>query len=101
MDKKERRWITCDDPMTIGSEGGQVLEDEEYDYTCRITRERCEKYDAITCGIYGEFVHTVYASPDESAEMFSRMKADLQKFCDSWPDFAERCDFYESFYQKY
>lgn len=47
MDKKERRWITYDDPMVIGSEGGQVLEDEVYDDNCRITRERCDFYESF------------------------------------------------------
>ncbi len=33
-----------------GSEGGRVLEDETYKGECRITRERCQADDAITCG---------------------------------------------------
>ena len=35
----------------IGSEGGKILKDEEYKGQCRITLERCIRYDAITCGV--------------------------------------------------
>ena len=38
---------------SIGSEGGTIIADEEYKESCRITLERCERYDAITCGVYG------------------------------------------------
>lgn len=43
-----------------GSEGGKVLKDEEYKKSCRITFEICPKYYAITCGVYGAMVYTVF-----------------------------------------
>ena len=45
----------------VGSEGGEILSDEEYKNACRITLEKCEKYYAITCGVYGAMVHTAFS----------------------------------------
>ena len=46
-------WDNIYKPNSIGSEGGTIIADEEYKESCRITLERCERYDAITCGVYG------------------------------------------------
>ena len=53
-------WI----PLTFimndtGSENGIILRDEEYKGSCRGTLEKCPKYYAISCGVYGGMVHTV------------------------------------------
>ena len=45
-------WDDIYKPNSIGSEGGTIIADEEYKESCRITLERCERYDAITCGVY-------------------------------------------------
>lgn len=58
----------------IGSEGGIILQDEEYEDSCRITLERCRRYDAITCGVYGDMVHTVYSDPLASQRLYEMMK---------------------------
>ena len=98
----KNQWIEYVPREAIGSEGGCILDDEEYKASCRITRERCERYDAITCGVYGDFVHTAFAGADESAEKYSQMKAELQEFIDAdISDTGERSDFYESFCRKY
>ena len=52
-------WISIHKPGAIGSEGGNVLADEEYKDSCRITLEKCERYYAITCGVY-EVVRGVF-----------------------------------------
>ena len=49
-------WIRLSATGTAGSEGGVVIADEEYKNSCRITLEKCEKYYAITCGVYGAMV---------------------------------------------
>ena len=43
-------WNDIYKPDSIGSEGGTIIADEEYKESCRITLERCKRYDAITCG---------------------------------------------------
>lgn len=53
-----------------GNEGDRILRDEEYDGQYRITLERCKTYDAITCGMYGDMIHTAYASSKESALIY-------------------------------
>ena len=86
----------------IGSEGGVILDDEEYKGQCRITLERCKPYDAITCGVYGDMVHTVFTDTEESHQLFEMMKKDLQAFIDAnIEDMNQRSDFYESFVDKY
>ena len=50
-------WYDIYKPNSIGSEGGTIIADEEYKESCRITLERCERYDAITCGVYGCMMH--------------------------------------------
>ena len=49
-------WNDIYKPDSIGSEGGTIIADEEYNESCRITLERCERYDAITCGVYGSMM---------------------------------------------
>lgn len=95
-------WETLYKPGATGSEGGLVLEDEEYDGECRITRERCEKYDAITCGVYGDMVHTAFAPFDKSKSVYDSMKSELQSFIDNWTDDSDkRSEFYDYFTNKY
>ena len=82
----------------IGLEGGKILKAEEYKEQCRITLERFPRYDTITCGVYGEMVHTVYSDTKESFSMYETMKKDLQTFIDAdFYDEEKRSDFYHVF----
>ena len=71
-------WDDIYKPNSIGSEGGTIIADEEYKESCRITLERCERYDAITCGVYGCMMHTAFCDKSHSQEVFDNMKNDLQ-----------------------
>jgi len=51
-------WDNIYQPYQTGSEGGLIIADEEYRDSCRITLEKCERYYAITCGVYGGMMHT-------------------------------------------
>ena len=85
-----------------GSEGGTVLADEEYKEACRITLEKCERYHAITCGVYGDMVHTAFCDADEANSKYEAMKAELRAFVDaSIEDSQKCCEFYEQFTSKY
>ena len=96
-------WKDIYKPNSIGSEGGTIIADEEYKESCRITLERCERYDAITCGVYGCMMHTAFCDKRHSQEVFDNMKKDLQEFIDRDTDtIAEEEDiFYEEFTSKY
>ena len=97
-------WRTIQNGMTIGksgSENGIIIEDEEYSDSCRITRERCKHYYAITCGIYGGMVHTAFCSEEKYKQMYSDMKRDLQSFIDSDTTDEEESAFYEKFTSTY
>ena len=86
----------------IGPEGGKILKDEEYKGQCRITLERCIRYDAITCGVYGEMVHTAYSDAKDSSSLYESMKKELQMFIDAdFDDEEKRSDFYEVFVNRY
>lgn len=84
----------------IGSESGVIIE-EEYSESCRITLERCEKYYAITCGIYGAMVHTVFCDAESCRKTYANMKRDLQAFIDADTTTEEEVDFYEWFVSTY
>ncbi len=67
---------------TIGSENGAILFDEEHPLGARITLEE-NGYQpwAITCGIYGNMVHTTFASTEmEGLEKYEAMKSELAEF---------------------
>jgi hypothetical protein len=66
-----------------GSEGGVILRDEEHLLGARISLERLQgqlaKY-AITCGMYGWFLHTrFFGGEDEARGDFEEMKAELSR----------------------
>ena len=71
-----------------GTEGGLILRDEEHRAGARITLEEgaIKAPFAVTCGIYGMFVHTAFA-PDEAAgaEKYEAMKGRLVEII-SLPD---------------
>ena len=97
-------WITLEEEIgKRGSEGGVILRDEEYDQSCRTTLERCPKYYAVTCGVYGSMVHTAFFGENEYETRYEEMKRDLQQFIDRVDGMAdeERYDFYASFCDKY
>lgn len=41
-----------------------IIRDEEYKNSCRITLEKFPEHYEITCGVYGVMVHTVYCGND-------------------------------------
>lgn len=84
-----------------GSENGKIIRDEEYKSACRITLEKCARYYAITCGVYGGMVHTVFCSETESLEKYELMKKDLVDFIDSGISGSEEYAFYDTFTAKF
>ena len=66
-------WIDFDSGASIGNEGseaGTIVADYEHELGARITIERDGETApfAITCGIYGWFVHTRFFSTREEAD---------------------------------
>ena len=84
----------------IGSENGLILEDEEYAGSCRITAEKCPHYFAITCGIYGAMVHTVFCG-ENYKKIYDAMKKELQEFIDRDTTADEELQFYHDFTTKF
>jgi hypothetical protein len=74
-------WLAYDDGRTIGrvnSEGGVILNDEEYLKGARITLKRGEKIVSVSCNIYGWINHTRFFSGVPEAERdFIVMKKEL------------------------
>lgn len=72
-----------------GSEAGKIARDEEHTGGARITLERLKGRVApfaITCGIYGWMVHTVYAGDEGEADLvFDKMKEDLARIVSAIP----------------
>lgn len=65
-----------------GSEDGIIVADEEHDLGARVTLERdCRRNPfAITLGIYGALVHTIYSDSEAAASSLrAEMKGDLER----------------------
>jgi len=66
-------WRSYENGLTIGtrgSEGGEIIRDEEHADGARISLERNTLYNvpfAITCGIYGWMVHTRFFADEPGA----------------------------------
>ncbi len=86
---------------TEGSEHGIIIKDEEYREACRITLEKCKKYYAITCGVYGAMVHTAFCDDDNYENVYDSMKEDLKDFIDRETTEDEELEFYDTFVNKY
>lgn len=84
-----------------GSENGIILKDEEYKGACRVTLEKCSRYYAITCGVYGGMVHTVFCSKETFEDIYLAIKKDLATFIDTDASIDEECAFYDYFTDKY
>lgn len=84
-----------------GSEGGQVLNDEIYTKGCRVTLEKCSRYYAITCGVFGAFCHTAFCNEKESSALYEQIKMELQTFMDKETTEEEEIAFYQYFSEKY
>lgn len=69
-----------------GSEGGVIVRDEEHGYGARATLERDGSIApwSVTCGVYGWFFHTRFASSEAGAE-FEAMLAGLADILESIP----------------
>ena len=94
-------WEKLNTEGTTGSENGEILVDEEYKNSCRITLEKCEKWYAITCGVYGAMAHTAFFDFNNYQEKYDAMKKDLQDFIDKDTSFEEELAFYHEFTTKY
>ena len=88
-------------PGETGSENGIIIADEEYKNVCRITLEKCERYYAITCGVYGTMVHTAFTDSEHYKDMYDNMKRDLQEFLNRKTSALEAEEFYEQFTETY
>ena len=74
-----------------GSEGGEILRDEEHGAGARITLERGGPGApfAVTCGVYGVFMHTAFAADEgEGRRKYDAMREGLVEII-SLPDPGE------------
>ncbi len=86
---------------TVGSESGEIVQDIEYKSEVRITVECCERYYAITVGIYGTMVHTAFCNGEEYPEWVKSMKADIEDFLSMERSWQEAGEFGDMFFNKY
>ena len=85
----EAEWHPYEDGASLGetgSEQGRIVADEEHRGGARITLEEVHRGPlqcAITCGLYGWFVHTRYGrSLEEGWRDFEAMKGELGRIVD-------------------
>ena len=76
-------WRAFDTGKSIGMKGselGRIVADEEHDDGARVTLERdgTNAPWSVTCGIYGSFMHTAFASSEEEGRTkYSEIKCEL------------------------
>ena len=88
---------------TVGSEKGAIVLDQEHPEGLRITLERggATAPWAITCGIYGQFLHTAFADTEEQARsMLESMKHELLEIAGE-SDEDKRFDLMERFADRF
>ena len=78
-------WSPADitpDSSERGTEGGEIVRDEEHDLGARITLERLSSDGpyAITCGVYGWMVHTRFFEARDDAD---RAMVDMMRDLDA------------------
>ena len=75
-------WKSYDSGSAIGehgSEGGEIVKDEELDSSSRITLEKfAGGHYAVTCGVYGTFVHTAWFGEENALLKYGQMKSDIE-----------------------
>lgn len=86
---------------TYGSESGEIVQDIEYNGEARITVECCERYYAITVGVYGVMVHTAFCNGGEYPEWVKSMKVDIEDFLSKERSLQESGEFGDMFFNKY
>ena len=94
-------WKQLNTVGTTGSENGIILADEEYEESCHITLEKCARYYAVTCGVYGLMCHTVFSDLDGYRELYDVIKKELQNFIDQDMTEDETITFCKRFIEKY
>lgn len=88
-------WVEFDSGASIGTEGseaGTIVADYEHQHGARITIERDGETApfAITCGIYGWFVHTRFFSTREEADnACTAMQSALDSIIQSIPPISD------------
>ena len=58
-------------------------------------------YYAITCGIYGKFMHTAFANQDNYVSKYNAMKNELTEFIDQELHQPKANTFYDAFISRY
>ena len=93
-DSTNQSWYPYKEGTTLGkhgSEGGSIIQDEEYEGGTHITLERGSRIPtsaafSITCGIYNWLVHTRFFSTEDEAQVaFDKMKIELADIYDAIP----------------
>ena len=98
MTQANTGWSPYENGKTIGqrgSEHGLIMLDEEHSDGARITLEREGESApfAISCGMYGWFLHTRFFAAEETAKHdFTGMKAALAKILSLAPSETEDFD---------
>lgn len=101
-----KNWILYENGSTIGrkgSEDGEIICDEEYENSCRITLEKTKPIPyGITCGVYGLMCHTVFAKTElEAKEKYECMKSELKDFIDDDTEETDEVNWVECFVGKW
>lgn len=95
-------WMLLNTIGAQGSESGIILLDEEANLGARITTlEQCKDYYAITVGIYGSMVHTLFCDKESCHVQYQKMKQDIQDFLEKDTTEAEDIEFYKYFTDLY
>jgi hypothetical protein len=80
-------WFAYDDGQSVGSvgsEGGEILRDEEHEAGARVTLKRGSRYISVSCNVYGWMDHTrFFGSLTEAQREYILMKSSLSNMVEN------------------
>lgn len=83
----ETQWLLIEDGATVGTVGteGEIVQDHHIPGEARTTLERRNEGYAITTGIYGWMVCTIFLGEDEIEQLYPEVQRELQRIVELIP----------------
>lgn len=88
------QWIPVDDGATVGTTGteGIIVQDLCLPGEARATLEKAGDRYALTVGVHGWMVHTIFLAEKESERLVAEVKEELQRIVDLIPYIEDASD---------
>lgn len=88
------QWIQVNNGATVGTAGteGEIVQDHYLPGEAHTTLERATDRYALTVGIFGWMVHTIFLAEEESEGLYAEVQTELQRIVALIPDEDDATD---------